>query len=259
MIITRSDVNNLQQPSFKHFRKTGSEDYLFVLFKSPAHVLINGDYTEVNEGICTVFDKRKIQSYYPLNGTSFLHDYMHFDIETDYEKSVFSEIPLGKLIHIPLPDAISNLLTEIKREIYGDSSRYKHEILTELGLAFLYRLKSFSEERAIAPAKRHQFNLLYQMRDEIYRSPNLDWTVDGICNRVCMSRSYMQHLYKEFFSVSCIEDVIRARLKLASSLLQNGSHTVAEIAERCGYGNPEHFSRQFKHFIGISPKEFREK
>ncbi|WP_408606127.1 helix-turn-helix domain-containing protein [Anaeromicropila populeti] len=35
--------------------------------------------------------------------------------------------------------------------------------------------------------------------------------------------------------------------------------SIGAIAEICGYKNEIHFSRQFKKYKGLSPREFREK
>ena len=53
MLITIADVDNLQDCDFKLHREHGREDYLFVLYKSPTMVFVNGEYITVfkNQGI----------------------------------------------------------------------------------------------------------------------------------------------------------------------------------------------------------------
>lgn len=256
MKITLADVNNIQDKSFSLHRENGSSDYLFVLFKSPAKVLICDEYIDANFGSFIIFDKNKIQSYHPYNNTEFVHDFMHFDSENNYEKSLISKIPKGKLMHFSLPHTISSILYEINYELNSPFIKYKKDILTNLGVIFLCRITNEVENSEITE-KREHFLQLYELRSRIYRDPQINWSVDNMSQEVCLSRSYFQHLYKTFFSVSCNEDLINARIMLAKKLLVSSMLNINEIAEKCGYRNTEHFIRQFKRKAGASPKKFR--
>lgn len=50
----------------------------------------------------------------------------------------------------------------------------------------------------------------------------------------------------------------RAREDLAGQLLRTTPMTVSEIADRLGYTNQSNFSRAFKGWTGLSPRQFRE-
>lgn len=219
--------------------------------------MVDGEYIDADIGSFIIFDKYKIQSYYACNNKNFMHDFMHFDLDTDYERIVFSDIPKGKLLHVSLPNNISSILAEIKNELYSTFVKYKHEILTSLGTAFLYRIKNEIQKSSIYNTKKRYFPELYNLRLEIYRDPQEEYTIEAMSKRINLSRSYFQYLYKSFFSVSCTEDVINARIARAKILLSSTSLTVSETAEKCGYSNTEHFVRQFKIKTGTTPIKFR--
>ena len=61
-----------------------------------------------------------------------------------------------------------------------------------------------------------------------------------------ISKSYFQHLYKEFFGVSFQQDYIQMRIAYAQDLLETSDMPMEQIAEICGYTNEVHFYRQFK-------------
>lgn len=256
MKIILTDVNNIQDKSFTLHRENGSNDYLFVLFKSPAKVLVCDKYVDADFGSFIIFDKNKIQSYHPCNNSKFVHDFMHFDSENNYEESLISKIPKGKLLHFSLPHTISNILHEINCELNSPFIKYKKNILTNLGVTFLYRITNEVENPEITE-KREHFLQLYELRSHIYRDPQMNWSVENMSQEVCLSRSYFQHLYKNFFSISCNEDVINARITHAKKLLVGSMLNINEIAEKCGYTNTEHFIRQFKRKTGVSPRKFR--
>ena len=46
-------------------------------------------------------------------------------------------------------------------------------------------------------------------------------------------------------------------MKKAAELLCDISYKTYEIAYQVGYDNPKNFSRAFKQFYSVSPKEFR--
>ena len=51
---------------------------------------------------------------------------------------------------------------------------------------------------------------------------------------------------------------LRQRHRQACELLLNSDDNLADIADQCGFEDPAFFSRQFKRFIGMSPKEYRQ-
>ena len=78
-----------------------------------------------------------------------------------------------------------------------------------------------------------------------------------MANSIHISEGYLQSIYKHFFNTTCIADVINSRIQTASELLISTNKSIEEIAETCGYQNTEHFIRQFKKSIGITPAKYR--
>ncbi len=98
---------------------------------------------------------------------------------------------------------------------------------------------------------------LQQLRREIYLNPQLDWSIAAILKRVGISRSHFQRIYKKQFAVTCLDDVIQAKMEKAQQLLIYTDMRIQEIAEQCGYNNENHFMRQFKDKFGITAAKFR--
>lgn len=256
MVITAVDIRNLQPMDFWLHREHGRSDYLFVLFQSPAMVFVEGQYVPVDRGDCILFDKHRIQSYYPCRPHPFLHDFMHFDLESEQEALILSTIPMGTVISLSHPEWITAAMQELREEQIRGVSAIQNQILSGLGLVFLHRIRR-EVHSAARSEQRPNYAQLHRLREAIYADPSRNWTIETMCKTTCLSRSYFQHLYKTFFEVSCTEDVIRARLSLARNLLLSTSLRITEIAERCGYQNVTHFIRQFRSRTGQSPNQFR--
>ncbi len=100
------------------------------------------------------------------------------------------------------------------------------------------------------------FHALTELRRAIYSDPQHKWRVKDMADRLHLSEGYLQAIYRKTFGVSCMEDVIASRIRAAESLLQYTNKTSLQIAEFCGYGNAEHFCRQFKKLVGKTPGNF---
>lgn len=74
-----------------------------------------------------------------------------------------------------------------------------------------------------------------------------------------LSCSYMSRLFRQYTSVQFSDYVIKKRMEKACILLSNPQNKIYEIAAAVGYDNPKNFTRAFKNYFGVSPKEYREK
>jgi len=98
---------------------------------------------------------------------------------------------------------------------------------------------------------------LHRLHREIYSSPQNEWTISNMAASMGMSSTHFQRIYKAEFGISCMEDVITARIEKAKWLLQHTELHVQEIADKCGYHHLNHFMRQFKKRIGITAMQYR--
>lgn len=67
----------------------------------------------------------------------------------------------------------------------------------------------------------------------------------------------MSYLFKKNTGYNLWEYVIKLRMEESREMILNTDLRRYEIAERVGYESPEHFSKIFKKYYGISPSELK--
>ena len=72
-----------------------------------------------------------------------------------------------------------------------------------------------------------------------------------------MSLSTANRAFREAISMTPINYLIKVRMEHAAKLLRSGSGTVGEVAMRCGFKDSNYFSKQFKQFMGKSPRGYQ--
>ncbi len=82
-------------------------------------------------------------------------------------------------------------------------------------------------------------------------------TLAEIARASHLSVSRLAHLFKEQMGVTPIDYVTGVRIERAKELLLGTDQSCTEIGFQAGYGNPSYFTRTFKLFVGMTPRQFR--
>lgn len=82
-------------------------------------------------------------------------------------------------------------------------------------------------------------------------------TVAEVSSRLYLSPHYLSNLFHEELGISPQQYIMSVRMKRAAELLAIGELLVTDIAHSVGYPDALGFSKLFKKFYGISPREFR--
>ncbi|MNI98788.1 HTH-type transcriptional regulator YesS [compost metagenome] len=78
-----------------------------------------------------------------------------------------------------------------------------------------------------------------------------------IANYCNMSYNYFSKIFKESTGVSFQDYVTMKRMEYARTALTGINVKIHDVAEALGYSNPKNFTRVFKGYFGVSPKEFQ--
>jgi AraC family transcriptional regulator of arabinose operon len=70
---------------------------------------------------------------------------------------------------------------------------------------------------------------------------------------------HLIRLFRQHFGTTPGRYLWQARVERGSVLLTASGLTVAEVADRCGFKNPFHFSRLLRRMQGVSPRKLRQR
>ncbi|MCI8824860.1 MAG: helix-turn-helix transcriptional regulator [Lachnospiraceae bacterium] len=241
-------------------RPRGTGDYLFLYLKSNVMILTEEGEIQTVEPSFILYEKGFSQRYYDYQGP-FINDWMHFDRQDAAEFFQKLDIPVNKLMIIQNSNDISSMMQDLRIE-FKQRGKYHKEILDSKIKVMFYKFSDIYHEEIKFSDKlnryRRDFN---EVRNRIYNftPDNMISGVNEIAASLNLSTSYFQHIYKQLFGVSVMNDIIKSRIEYACYLLSSNSDSISEIAFRCGYENKEHFTRQFKDITGYTPRQYREK
>lgn len=95
------------------------------------------------------------------------------------------------------------------------------------------------------------------IKNYIHSHLEQDLTRESLAAMVYLTPDYLSHLFKRETGFSLTNYIIYERIEEAKRMLAGTDKSVSEIATRCGFQNISYFSRQFRRFTGVTPREFR--
>lgn len=256
MRITNVGYNHFHGADFYIERPEGSGDYLMLLLKTPAVFELDGVEQRAEPGSAILFNKGTPQRYRSAGG-QFGNDWIHFLPDNEEDERFIKALGFGfnKLYKLDSITMLSLLVNMMCQENYS-YNQFKTDT-TDLLLKLFFIKLSEKINRSSVNELGTWYEKMSILRTKIYNDPGNAWNIDGLAHELTMSRSSFQHLYKKIFGVTAMNDVIAARIELAKYLLSTTDHSVAHIAQTCGYSSDIHFMRQFKQKTGQTPSQFR--
>ncbi|KAA8786961.1 AraC-like DNA-binding protein [Paenibacillus sp. 4624] len=227
----------------------GHDCWLLVITQTPALFWVNGQLKEFPP-YCAVLYPPYSKIYYRACSDQYVNDWIRFASDELYVTE--TSLPLGEPFALDDPEYCHKLFQLLVAE-HSLQNGYRESSIDYLLRTLFNKLLESYVQKNIGP----QHYPLMKLRTAIHNHPSHPWTVAAMAKTMNISPGYLQLIYKKSFGLSCIDDVIHSRIRLAKEYLRYHPYTVAEIADRCGYRNVEHFCRQFKQMTGVSPKRFK--
>lgn len=227
----------------------GHDCYLLVITKTPALFLVNDQLKEYPSHSAVLYHPHQ-KIYYKACAEQYINDWIRFDSNESYVTETM--LPLGIPFSLDDPDYCHKIFDLLVSENSFEKD-YKESSIDYLLRILFNKLSESCFHTGITP----QYYNLLNLRKEIHTNPINNWTVSSMAEFIHISPGYLQTIYKKTFGISCIDDVIDSKIRLAKEYLLYSNHTISEIALLCGYNNVEHFCRQFKQITNYTPGNFR--
>ncbi len=86
-----------------------------------------------------------------------------------------------------------------------------------------------------------------------------DLSLGSIARRLGISKSHLSATFKADMGCSFSDYLFEYRMKIAKALLEENRYKIYEIGEKVGYPDVAHFSKRFKQFYSVSPRDMQKR
>lgn len=202
----------------------------------------------------------------------FILSFTETFIKKYYTGNLFTEFPFLVAETTP-PVYVNQILKEdlLKRfetllEHYQTVSQFKDQMLTNLIITFLYKVKEILITAPSLEGKQFGYSsLVIKFRkhlDDHFREV-LTGEVTAISNSnqiakaLSVSADYMGTVVKKETGKTVTNWITERTITEAQSLIKNTSLSISEISYMLTFQDPTNFTKYFKKNTGFSPKEYR--
>jgi len=77
-----------------------------------------------------------------------------------------------------------------------------------------------------------------------------------LSKKLGISEVYLRKLFATHYKISPKQYILDMRIQKSKQLLENGTQTITNISEECGFSSVYHFCRIFKEKTGFTPSEY---
>ncbi len=235
------------------------EVFVVMLFHTPFQVKTSKGWERGQAGQMLIDAPGQRETHRGMGGEGFRNDWLHLNSQAVKKTMEQSGLPLNEIFTVSNPPAISHIIAEIMSEHYQEKPNHQELLdckVTEL-ILMTSRYLQLARHKATSPVEYAHYERFCTIRQKLNDTFADHWTVEAMAKLAHLSPNRFAMLYRKFFNVSPINDLISMRLREAERLLAVGRMTVSEISEQCGFNNLNYFSRLFKARTGRTPRESR--
>ena len=95
--------------------------------------------------------------------------------------------------------------------------------------------------------------MLDAVRKWVLADPRRTLSVEALAHEFGMSRSNFSHFFRARTGLTPARVLTQTRVQEAARMLLGSRAALKQIADACGFANPNHFNRTFRRFRHMSP------
>lgn len=188
------------------------------------------------------------------------HEWIVFECDARPGLALFRRYPVAPVVPLAEPGAFSALFDPLLRAWEGPPSAARDMHVSALALQILALVLESWEASGSPPrppalmTAQDRFSGLV-----VYLSQNLHRKLgrDDIAAFAHLQPNYLDRVFRRTYGASPMQMLRDLRLQRARHLLESSDHTVAAVAEMCGFEEAGYFTRVFRQQTGRTPSEYR--
>lgn len=155
-------------------------------------------------------------------------------------------------------EAVVNYAHMVQSALRTDSSKYKHEIITHLTIAYYYGLGTYVHNIGSAGSTLTRYGEISDRFMELVRENcHAHRDMEFYSNALCLSAKHVSFAVRKVTGDNAMKWIERYTVLRAKSLLKTSGLSISEISDSLNFPTPSDFGKYFKKFTGYSPKAFR--
>lgn len=103
--------------------------------------------------------------------------------------------------------------------------------------------------------QNHNINMAIEYIKEHYTQPI---GLIDVAEYTRMTENHLSTLFREESGINFLQYLNSYRLNKAAKLLKDTTLNISEVADSCGFPTPSYFTKIFRRYTSLSPREFRE-
>lgn len=249
--------------SFHHFTKHPSisphwHEHIEMLFIINGEGRIHSDQNafDVIPGDCVVFNCNEYHFSDP-----FPHNFEYLVLLLD--PSIWKYTDMNDTIRfenlIREPKILKKLFLEIDAEYSQMENGFRFAVIGNVYkiMRHLIKYHTKKQEKFLSTCECRKTEAIMEAVQYINSHYKEMITIEELAGLVNYSESFFAHSFKEIMGISIVNYINALRIKKARILLLTSDFSISEIAELTGIGNANYFSRIFRQYCGVSPREYR--
>lgn len=157
-----------------------------------------------------------------------------------------------QLFHIAHPDLFYQRFLELKNLMIDIADTSDRAVNLLEGLLLLMHQTEQPNKGSI-----HLMEPLQQLAEEIRLQPELDWDFHHEAENINISYMHLRRAFKQHVGIPPGKYLQRCRLDKAAEELLSGDPQIGRVAEEAGFADQQYFSRVFKQYFQLTPRQYR--
>ncbi len=242
--------------TFSTFRPKGSDDYQLLYVNSgKVRFYFDGQEHVISQNNMVLYRPGEPQVYYQDAVDKPEIYWVHFT-GSDVEQMLDSyQIPrCQNIFYVGVTPDFPWLYNQMIQELKLKRANFDNALVLNLQQIFL-SMNRYMQEKNKTDTEMSM--LIEHATHYFHENYNQKIAIEDYARAHNVTPHWFTQNFKKITKSTPMQYIISLRIKSAMNLLENTDYSIVQIAEAVGYDNPLYFSRIFKKYVGMSPRNYK--